>query len=88
MQDKEADKRIKFDATINLGHVLTFFGFIATGASMWQSVDKRLVVLEQARTVQTETDHRHDAERAEIKKTMREDLREINSKLDRLMEKK
>ncbi|MFZ6801918.1 hypothetical protein [Undibacterium sp. Di24W] len=88
MQEKEPEKRIKFDATINLGHVLTFLGFIGTIGSFWQSVDKRIVVLEQARVVQSETDHRHDAERAEIKKTMREDLREINAKLDRLIEKR
>jgi hypothetical protein len=81
-----SEKKIRFDATINLGHVLTFIGFIATIAGMWQTVDKRIVVLEEARVVQTGTDKRQDTELADSKKTVREDLKEINSKLDRLLD--
>lgn len=88
MQDKQLDKKIRFDATINLGHVLTFFGFIATGLGMWQAMDKRVVVLEESRVVQAATDRRQDAELSDNKKTVREDLKEISAKLDRLIERK
>ncbi len=88
MQDKPLDKKIRFDATINLGHVLTFFGFIATGLGMWQAMDKRVVVLEESRVVQAATDRRQGAELSDNKKTVREDLKEISAKLDRLIERK
>ena len=88
MQIQESEKRVKFDGTINLGHVLTFCGFIITGVAMWQTMDKRVVMLEEARTVQTATDHRQDVELMDTKKTAREDLKEINAKLDRLIERK
>lgn len=88
MQSTQPDKKIRFDATINLGHVLTFFGFIATGLGMWQAMDKRVVVLEESRVVQAATDRRQDAELSDNKKTVREDLKEISAKLDRLIERK
>ena len=88
MQEKQTEKKIRFDATINLGHVLTFFGFIATGLGMWQAMDKRVVVLEESRVVQAATDRRQDAELSDNKKTVREDLKEISAKLDRLIERK
>jgi hypothetical protein len=84
----EPQAKIKFDATINLGHILTFIGFIATGIAMWTTMDKRVVVLEEARSFQTSTDKRQDSALEDNKKIVREDLREINSKLDRLIERK
>lgn len=88
MQENQPEKKIRFDATINLGHVLTFFGFIATGLGMWQAMDKRVVVLEESRIVQAATDRRQDSDLTESKKTVREDLKEISAKLDRLIERK
>jgi hypothetical protein len=84
----EPQGKIKFDATINLGHILTFIGFIGTGVAMWQTMDKRVVVLEEARAFQTSTDKRQDSTLDDTKKSVREDLREINNKLDRLIERK
>lgn len=84
----EEQRRIKFDGTINLGHVLTTVGFVATIISTWQMMDKRVVVLEEARIVQASTDHRQDNELADNKKTVREDLKDISTKLDRLIERK
>ena len=84
----EPQGKIKFDATINLGHILTFIGFIGTGVAMWQAMDKRVVVLEEARAFQISTDKRQDSALDDNKKIVREDLREINSKLDRLIERK
>ncbi|MFZ6813548.1 hypothetical protein ACO0K3_03705 [Undibacterium sp. Rencai35W] len=84
----QSEKRIKFDATVNLGHLLTFAGFLVTGAAMWQNMDKRVVVLEEARVSQQQIDRRQEESINENKRTVREDLKEISSKLDRLIERK
>jgi hypothetical protein len=81
-------RKVIFDATINLGHILTFIGFLISGTMMYMSVINRVVVLEEARTVQVQTDHRQDVSIDEGKKIVREDLREINSKLDRIIERR
>lgn len=82
------EKKIRFDGTINLGHVLTFLGFLCTGAMMYMSVDKRVVVLETVRHDQLAVDARRDGDMTELKRTVREDLQIINGKLDRLIERK
>lgn len=80
------EKRIRFDGTINLGHVLTFVGFIASGFAAYSTMDKRIVVLEEARLVQRQIDDRQDTDRAEMKKAMREDIKEVMRKIDILLE--
>lgn len=80
------EKKIRFDGTVNLGHILTFIGFLGTAAVAWTSMDKRVVVLEEARLVQAMNDKRQDDERAEIKRQSREDFRTIETKLDRLID--
>jgi hypothetical protein len=81
------ERKIRFDSTINLGHILTFIGFIGTGAIAWSTMDKRVVVLEEARVTQQQIDHRQEESVNEQKRTVREDLKEISQKLDRLIEK-
>ena len=39
-------RRIRWDPTINLGHVLTFFGFLATGSVAYFDLRERLAVQE------------------------------------------
>lgn len=80
------EKKIRFDGTINLGHILTFIGFLGSGAVAWNAMDKRVVVLEEARVVQALTDRRQDEDRVEMRKQSKEDSKEINAKLDRLIE--
>lgn len=80
------ERRIKFDATINLGHILTFIGFIVAGFSAYTSLNNRVVMLEDAKTAQSVIDHRQDAAIETAAKIQREDFREINNKLDRLIE--
>lgn len=79
-------RRINFDPTINLGHVLTFLGLLALGIGMWMQMDKRVTVLEVYNITQRTTDARQDAELSDTKRIMRDDLKEISSKLDRLIE--
>src|SRR3989344_4817602 len=45
-------RRVAFDPTINLGHVLTFVGFLITGFSAYSALDKRVTLIEsQSATV-------------------------------------
>jgi hypothetical protein len=76
---------MRFDPTINLGHVLTFAGFMVTGFAAYGVVDKRVAVLEEARVSQVQIDRRQDDVTAEMKRTNREDFRDINMKLDQLL---
>ena len=43
----EMVNRVRFDPTVNLGHVLTFIGFIISGFLAYQNIDKRIAVLEE-----------------------------------------
>lgn len=47
-------KGIKFDSTINLGHILTFLGFMVAGLTAWTTLDKRVVVLEESKKAQAQ----------------------------------
>lgn len=43
----EPRKRLSFDPTINLGHILTALLMLATGFGAYNNLDKRLAVQEQ-----------------------------------------
>ena len=53
-------KRITFDPTINLGHILTFLSLVIAGALAWAALNTRLAVLEDARVVQAARDATQD----------------------------
>lgn len=76
---------MRFDPTINLGHILTFAGFMVAGFAAYGVLDKRVAVLEEGRINQAMIDRHQDEDRAEIKRSTREDLREINGKLDKIL---
>lgn len=76
---------MRFDPTINLGHVLTFAGFMVAGFGAYGVMDKRLAIVEQGFVTQAAIDRRQDEDRAEMKRSNREDFKEINAKLDRLL---
>lgn len=80
------EPRVRFDNTINLGHILTCVGFIASAAVAWSTMDKRVVVLEEARVYQAVIDKRQDDDRATLKVQVREDYRDISNKLDRVLD--
>jgi hypothetical protein len=84
----EAQKKIRFDGTINLGHILTVLTFCGAGAVGWNAMDKRITVLEEARVVQQQIDKRQDDDRNDMKRTVREDMREIIRKVDILVERR
>jgi len=69
--------RLKFDPTINAGHLLTFAGFIVAGFVGWTTLDKRVVVLEQQRTSQDFRDSAQDLRATEFKQELKDTLQRI-----------
>ena len=53
-------KRITFDPTINLGHILTFVSLIIAGLATYAALNTRVAVLEDARIVQATRDANQD----------------------------
>lgn len=83
----DGSKRPRFDPTINLGHLLTFAGFMAAGFGAWSTVDSRLVVLEENRKTQAAIDQAQDARYDTGTRQLQNQLNRIDDKLDRLLEK-
>lgn len=75
---------ITFDRTINLGHILTFLGFVITGMIAWSTLDKRVVVLEEARKAQAQIDRHQDEVLGQNLSTIRESLTEIKRSIERI----
>lgn len=80
-------EKFHFDWSVNLGHVLTFLGFILTGFVAFQNLDKRVVVLEQSTVYQTKRDEAQDQVMREAKTEIREALRDVHNSLEKLSDK-
>lgn len=76
-EPKPARSGVRFDPTINLGHVLTFIGFLLTALLTWSSMDKRVTVLEEARKVQESRDLAQDSRLSEKMGEIRDSLTEL-----------
>lgn len=59
-EDADDPNRFRFDKTINLGHVLTMVGMLGLTMATWSLLDKRVVVLEEARAAQRDRDTAQD----------------------------
>lgn len=79
---------VKFDATVNLGHILTFIGFIVAGFTAWTTVDKRVTILEERTTLQQLVDKQQDTTQLSNMAQIRESLTEIKQQINRLAERK
>lgn len=78
---------MRFDNTINLGHLLTFAGFLITIMVSWTTLDKRVVVLEESRKAQAIMDSAQDLRSAEKFSEIRDTLGEIKRSVDRVNDK-
>lgn len=75
---RQADRGgVRFDKTINLGHILTFAGFIGVGMVTWSTLDKRVVALEESRKAQELRDTGQDQRNSDQMGSIRESLAEI-----------
>lgn len=74
------------DKRINVGHLLTTV-VLAVSLFSWASVlEKRLAVLEEKALQQRINDDRQDVVVHQLSVTIRDELRDMNKKLDRLVE--
>ena len=80
----EKSPRIRFDPTVNLGHVLTFVGFILAGIGAWSTLDKRLVVLEENRRTQSLVDQNQEQKFEYMNEAVQRSLSRIEMQVDRL----
>lgn len=83
-------RRLTFDPTINAGHIISLLAFLVTLVIGWSTLDKRVVVLEEARKTQAQLDSHQDAIQRASNDSMRETLleikqgiREINARFER-----
>ena len=84
----QPDNRIKFDRTINLGHVLTVLSFLVVAATQWNIMDKRIVVLEEFKASQRERDIAQDQQSrdkfGEVKDALNDLRRSVEKVADRV----
>ena len=84
VERRERTQGMRFDNTINLGHILTFLGFLVTIMVTWSTLDKRVVVLEESRKTQDVLDRAQDNRSSEKFTEIRETLGEIKRSVDRV----
>ena len=84
---RQDDGRIKFDRTINLGHVLTLIGLLGALVVGWNVMDKRVVVLEEARIAQRERDQAQDAVSRDKFQEVRDALIDLRRSIEKVSDK-
>ena len=71
------NKRVVFDPTINLGHVISLIAFLLAGFSAYGTLDKRLTMVEQAAVTMAEKDRDQDKNFKEVMVDVKADLKEL-----------
>lgn len=84
--DEQDEKRWHIDKTVNLAHVLTTMGLIAALFAWGGGVDKRIALLEEQKIVQRALDMQQDEQARAAVSLLREEIRDVGRKLDRLNE--
>ncbi len=87
MSDSQTDtksKRIRFDPTINAGHILTSFIIVSGVFIGWTELDKRVVILEEGRKTQQQVDSHQDQVLNQQMFQIRESLTEIKQNVQRV----
>ena len=75
---------IRFDPTVNLGHILTFLGFVVTLATGWATLDKRIVILEENRHAQAQRDIHQDERASQNMQQIQQTLGKIDRSVEKL----
>ena len=86
-EQSDDDRRIKFDRTITLGHVLTAISMIVAVMVSWSLMDKRVVVLEEARAAQRERDAAQDASNREKFQEVRDTMIDLRRAVEKVADK-
>lgn len=87
MTKEDDNRRLRFDPTVNAGHILTFLGFLVAGFVGWTTLDKRVVVLEEQRKTQEVRDMGQDARSGEKFIEIKESLVDIKRVLEMMRDK-
>ena len=80
----EERKGIKWDATVNLGHILTFVGFMLAGFGAWSTLDKRVTIIEESKYLQKQVDSNQDVRSAEATGQIKEVLQRLDRQIERI----
>jgi hypothetical protein len=72
-----ARKRFHFDPTINLGHVLTFIGFMLAGFAAYGNLDKRQTVVEVQNSAAIERSGEQDKRIKESLSELKTDIKDV-----------
>jgi hypothetical protein len=75
--ERSQPKRLTFDPTINAGHLLTFAGMAFMMFAGWNLMDKRVVVLEEAKSYQVLRDNSQDANTLQRLTELKEAVKDV-----------
>lgn len=70
-------RRVQFDPTINLGHILTFLGFLIAGAGAYSNLDKRVTVVEVEKKAAIEHSIEKDSQVKQSIAELRNDIKDV-----------
>lgn len=87
MSTPPADNRIRFDKTVNLGHLITMGAFLLAGFVQWNIMDKRVTVLEESRSTQRERDGAQDSATKDKAQEVKDALTELKRSIEKLSDK-
>lgn len=78
---------VRFDKTINLGHVLTIVSFLVLTLMQWNIMDKRVTLLEESRATQRERDTSQDANNRDKAQEVKDALTDLKRSVEKLADK-
>ena len=81
------ENRVKFDKTINLGNLISMVTFLLAIMFQWNMMDKRVLVLEEARTAQRDRDTTQDNSTKENFQAVKEALTDLRRSVERVADK-
>lgn len=84
LTDEKTEPWIKFDRTINAGHVLSFISMVVLGFTVYSQMDKRVVILEENRKYQTLVDHNQDVSNRAASEQMTNLLLRLERQVERV----
>lgn len=82
VEPHHARRRLAFDPTVNLGHVLTFVGALVAGVSAYSTLDKRVSVVESQAVVVSERTREQDSRMKETLSDIKSDVKDLQRSLN------
>lgn len=83
----QQDNRFRFEKTINLGNMISIVLCIGAMMASWNVMDKRVLVLEEARTAQRERDSSQDASAKDSFIVVKEALSDLRRSVEKVADK-